>query len=178
LSQVCSHIFVSDDPEALRRRQPVVPAREGAYDSGEMNEPAERRWDVEGYERIDAARLETFPYEHPGRDAVVAIDTDEFTAVCPWSGLPDFGRLKVRYVPRERVLELKSFKYYLHSYRNVGIYQEHAANRILQDLVAATDPRWMELELDYNVRGGVHTMVSARWPWNEKDDSGSSGARG
>jgi 7-cyano-7-deazaguanine reductase len=125
---------------------------------------AELRLDVEGYERIEAARLETFPYEYPGSDAVVAIDTDEFTAVCPWSGLPDFGRLKVCYVPRERVLELKSFKYYLHSYRNVGIYQEHAANRILQDLVTATDPRWMELELDYNIRGGVHTTVTLRWP--------------
>jgi len=125
---------------------------------------AEQRLDVEGDERINAARLETFPYEYAGSDAVVAIDTDEFTAVCPWSGLPDFGRLNVRYVPRERVLELKSFKYYLHSYRNVGIYQEHAANRILQDLVVATDPRWMELELDYNIRGGVHTTVTARWP--------------
>jgi len=125
---------------------------------------AEQRLDVEGDERINAARLEAFPYEYAGSDAVVAIDTDEFTAVCPWSGLPDFGRLKVRYVPRERVLELKSFKYYLHSYRDVGIYQEHAANRILEDLVAATDPRWMELELDYNIRGGVHTTVTVRWP--------------
>ncbi len=125
---------------------------------------AEQRLDVEADERINAARLETFPYEYAGSDAVVAIDTDEFTAVCPWSGLPDFGRLKVRYVPRERVLELKSFKYYLHSYRNVGIYQEHAANRILEDLVAATAPRWMELELDYNIRGGVHTTVTVRWP--------------
>ncbi|MGQ0548191.1 MAG: preQ(1) synthase [Armatimonadota bacterium] len=128
----------------------------------------ERRWDIEGYERIDAACLETFAYEYPGSNAVVEIATDEFTAVCPWSGLPDFGRLKVRYVPRERVLELRSFKYYLHSYRNVGIYQEHAANRILNDLVAVTRPAWMEIELDYNVRGGVHTTVSVRWP---RDDS-------
>ncbi|MCL6552303.1 MAG: preQ(1) synthase [Firmicutes bacterium] len=126
--------------------------------------PVERRWDVEGYDRIDAARLETFAYEYPGSPAVVEIATDEFTAVCPWSGLPDFGRLRVRYLPRERVLELKSFKYYLHSYRNVGIYQEHAANRILHDLVAATQPVWMELVLDYNVRGGVHTTVTVRWP--------------
>lgn len=124
----------------------------------------EERWDVEGYDRINAARLETFPYEYPGSEAVVEISTDEFTAVCPWSGLPDFGVLKIRYVPVERVLELKSFKYYLHSYRNVGIYQEHAANRILHDLVVATAPKWMELALDYNVRGGVHTTVTARWP--------------
>jgi 7-cyano-7-deazaguanine reductase len=137
-----------------------------------MNPPAtpgptpatDQRWDVEGYERINAARLETFAYEYPGSHAVVEVSTDEFTAVCPWSGLPDFGRITVRYVPRERVLELKSFKYYLHSYRNVGIYQEHAANRILQDLVAVTEPQWMVLVLDYNVRGGVHTTVTVRWP--------------
>jgi 7-cyano-7-deazaguanine reductase len=67
-------------------------------------------------------------------------------------------------VPGERVLELKSFKYYLHAYRNVGIYQEHAANRILHDLVAAAGPKSMELVLDYNVRGGVHTTVTVRWP--------------
>ncbi|MDR7543530.1 MAG: preQ(1) synthase [Armatimonadota bacterium] len=125
---------------------------------------AEERWDVEGYERIDAGRLETFAYEYPGSDAVVEISTDEFTAVCPWSGLPDFGRVTVRYVPSERVLELKSFKYYLHSYRTVGIYQEHAANRILRDLVAATQPKRMELVLDYNIRGGLHTTVTVRWP--------------
>jgi len=126
--------------------------------------PADPRWDVDGYDRINAALLETFAYEYPGSDAVVEIATDEFTAVCPWSGLPDFGRLKIRYVPQAHVLELRSFKYYLHSYRTVGIYQEHAANRILDDLVAVTGPRWMELELDYNVRGGVHTVVTARWP--------------
>jgi 7-cyano-7-deazaguanine reductase len=127
----------------------------------------EQRWDVEGYDRINAARLETFPYEYPGSDAVVEISTDEFTAVCPWSGLPDFGRLTVRYVPQECVLELKSFKYYLHSYRTVGIYQEHAANRILLDLADAAEPKWMELTLDYNVRGGVHTTVTVRWPKSE-----------
>lgn len=130
----------------------------------EAVERSERRWDIEDCAQIDVARLETFGYQYPGSGAVVDISTDEFTAVCPWSGLPDFGRLTVRYVPRERVLELKSFKYYLHSFRNVGIYQEHAANRILDDLVRVTEPVWMELELDYNVRGGVHTTVRVRWP--------------
>jgi 7-cyano-7-deazaguanine reductase len=84
--------------------------------------------------------------------------------VCPWSGLPDFGRLVVRYLPKERVLELRSLKYYLLSYRQVGIFQEHAANRILNDLVRVTVPAWMELELDYRLRGGIHTTVTARWP--------------
>jgi 7-cyano-7-deazaguanine reductase len=130
----------------------------------EAPRPTDPRWDVDGYDRINAALLETFPYEYQGSDAVVEVATDEFTAVCPWSGLPDFGRLKIRYVPVASVIELRSFKYYLHSYRTVGIYQEHAANRILDDLVALTAPRWMELELDYNIRGGVHTIVSARWP--------------
>ena len=110
---------------------------------------------------IDPSCLESFPYEHQGRDVEVEIDTDEFTAVCPWSGLPDFGRLTIRYVPRARVLELRSFKFYLLTYRNVGIYQEHAARRLLDDLVRAVRPKWMELELDYRIRGGVHTVCRA-----------------
>src|SRR5713226_8200372 len=84
---------------------------------------------------IDTAVLETFPYEYPGKEISVDIDTDEFTAVCPWSGLPDFGTVKIRYLPQKRILELKSLKYYLFSYRNVGIFQEHAVVRILDDLV-------------------------------------------
>jgi 7-cyano-7-deazaguanine reductase len=113
---------------------------------------------------IRADALETFPYEYPGSPATVEISTDEFTAVCPWSGLPDFGTVTIRYLPRDRVLELRSFKYYLLTYRAVGIYQEHAANRILGDLVAACAPAWMELDLDYRVRGGIHTVVRVRWP--------------
>ncbi len=120
----------------------------------EVRDPGEVRPDV----------LETFPYECPGSPATVDISTDEFTAVCPWSGLPDFGTVTVRYLPRDRVLELRSFKYYLLSYRNVGIYQEHAANRILSDLVGACAPEWLELVLDYRIRGGVHTVVRVRWP--------------
>jgi len=113
---------------------------------------------------VRADVLETFPYEYAGSPAIVDIETDEFTAVCPWSGLPDFGRLVVRYLPKERVLELRSLKYYLLSYRSVGIFQEHAANRILDDLVRACAPGWMELELDYRIRGGIHTVVRTRWP--------------
>lgn len=108
--------------------------------------------------------LETLRYEYPGSPATVEISTDEFTAVCPWSGLPDFGTLRIHYLPDARLLELRSVKFYLLTYRNVGIFQEHAANRILQDLVAASSPRWMELELDYQVRGGIHTLVRVRWP--------------
>ncbi len=119
---------------------------------------------VSGYEAIDAGVLETFPYEYPDRNAAVDIETDEFTAVCPWSGLPDFGTVRVRYVPQTRVIELRSFKYYLLSFRSVGIYQEHAVNRILDDLVALAQPQWMEVTLDYKVRGGIHTVCTVRYP--------------
>jgi len=122
------------------------------------------RSDIQGPDMVRADLLETFAYEYHGSPAVVSITTDEFTAVCPWSGLPDFGTVGLEYLPRERVLELRSFKYYLLSYRNVGIYQEHAANRILADLVQACAPQWMELSLDYRVRGGMHTVVRVRWP--------------
>jgi 7-cyano-7-deazaguanine reductase len=80
--------------------------------------------------------------------------------VCPFSGLPDFGTLTIRYLPSDACIELKSLKYYLTSFRSVGIYQEHAANRVLADLVACCDPRWMEVTLDYRLRGGIHTVVT------------------
>lgn len=116
---------------------------------------------------IDAGCLLAFTYEYPGQDAEVVIDTDEFTAVCPWTGLPDYGTLVVTYVPGASCIELKSLKYYLLSYRDVGIVQEHAANRILQDLVACCRPRRMKVDLDYKVRGGLHTAVSVNYRANE-----------
>jgi 7-cyano-7-deazaguanine reductase len=119
---------------------------------------------VQGYEVIDAAVLETLPYEYAGKGLTVEIETDEFTAVCPWSGLPDFGTVRVRYVPQAKIVELRSFKYYLLTFRNVGIYQEHAVNRILEDLVGAAEPQWMEVILDYKVRGGIHTVCTVRYP--------------
>jgi len=115
------------------------------------------------FDTVDALRpevLETFPYEYSGRTAVVEITTDEFTCVCPFSGLPDFGTLALKYVPSAVCIELKSLKYYLHSYRTVGIYQEHAANRVLDDLVAGCEPAWIEVRLDYRLRGGIHTVVT------------------
>jgi 7-cyano-7-deazaguanine reductase len=120
---------------------------------------------------IDSNCLLAFDYEYPEQDAEVVIDTDEFTAVCPWTGLPDCGTLSVRYVPDRLCIELKSLKYYLLSYRSVGIVQEHAANRILRDLVSACRPRRMTVTLDYKVRGGLHTTVTTRY-----DHTGHSGA--
>jgi len=131
-----------------------------------------RRFDVAGYDAIDTAALETFPYERPGTAVAVDIETDEFTAVCPWSGLPDFGTVTIRYLPRARILELRSLKYYLLSYRNVGIYQEHAVTRMLDDLVKVVEPEWMEISLDYKVRGGIHTVCRVRYPAFEDPASG------
>jgi 7-cyano-7-deazaguanine reductase len=123
-----------------------------------------RKLPFEGVEKVAPELLETFPYEYPGREAEVVISTDEWNCVCPFSGLPDFGTLTIRYVPEKLCLELKSLKYYLNSYRNVGIYQEHAANRVLEDLVAACKPLRMEVVLDYRLRGGIHTLVTVRHP--------------
>ena len=118
---------------------------------------------VQGLEALKPGCLLTFDYEFPGSNAEIAIDTNEFTAVCPWTGLPDQGTLTIRYVPHLRCIELKSLKYYLLSYRSVGIVQEHAANRILNDLVKVCDPVSMSLVLDYQVRGGLHTVVSVAY---------------
>lgn len=123
----------------------------------------DRRYDVETPQSIDTGVLAVIPYEYPGKDVVIEIDTDEFTAVCPYSGLPDFGTIKVHYIPRRDILELRSVKYYLLSYRNVGIYQEHAVNQILNDLVKCCRPKWMQVVADYKLRGGVHTVASVEF---------------
>lgn len=129
-----------------------------------MVEAEGQRFDFDGLEAIRPELLETFEYEYPDREAEVDIVTDEWNCVCPFSGLPDFGTLRIRYVPAGVCLELKSLKYYLTTFRTVGVYQEHAANRILDDLVAASRPRRMEVTLDYRLRGGLHTVVTVRHP--------------
>lgn len=126
-------------------------------------QPLDRRYDAQPLSTIDASVLETFPYEYAGKDITVNIETDEFTAVCPWSGLPDFAAIKVDYIPDQVCIELRSFKYYLLSYRNVGIYQEHAVNKILDDLVKCAAPKWMRVVADYRIRGGVHTIASREY---------------
>ena len=129
----------------------------------EQYEGLDETFDVAPESAIDPTKLLTFDYEYSGQQGEVAIATDEFTAVCPWNGLPDFGALTVTYVPDRSCLELKSLKYYLMSFRSVGIVQEHAANRILNDLVEACRPVRMEVSLDYRPRGGLHTVVSVKY---------------
>ena len=119
---------------------------------------------VLGVEAIRSDCLLAFDFEHAGSATEIVISTEEFTAVCPWTGLPDQGTLIVKYVPQASCVELKSLKYYLLSYRSVGIVQEHAANRILDDLVAVCSPQRMAVTLDYLPRGGIKTVVTAEYP--------------
>lgn len=130
----------------------------------ERYENMDRRFEEGPEASIDSAILMSFDYEPSCGESTVRIETDEFTAVCPWTALPDYGTLTITYEPHELCIELKSLKYYLLSYRDVGIVQESAANRILDDLVGACKPRRMEVVLDYKVRGGLHTIVTARYP--------------
>lgn len=113
--------------------------------------------------RAAAASLATFPNAYPGRDYVVRIECPEFTAVCPMTEQPDFGRIDVEYVPGERLLELKAVKLYLQSYRDVGIFHETVTNAVLDDLVRACAPRRMTVVGDYNLRGGIKTIVRAEY---------------
>jgi 7-cyano-7-deazaguanine reductase len=124
---------------------------------------ASKRFDIETEEVIDVAVLEAIPFDYPDSATEVVYETDEFTAVCPWSGLPDFARLVIRYLPHHSLVELKSLKYYLTSYRNVGILQEHAVNRILQNLVRLLQPASMMVEAEYRDRGGIKTRAVAKY---------------
>jgi len=128
-----------------------------------MAQALDRRYDVQDPSTIDVRALETFPYEYKGRDITMTIETDEFTAVCPWSGLPDFATIHIDYIPDSVCIELRSLKYYLLSYRTVGMYQEHVVNRILDDLVRCAKPKWMKVSADYRIRGGIHTIASREY---------------
>ncbi len=109
------------------------------------------------------AELETFPNSHPGRDYTIRHTCHEFTAVCPKTGQPDFGTLRISYVPNRLCLELKSLKLYLVGFRNRGIYYEHVTNLILDELVAAVRPRQMTVEGEFGVRGGISSLVTASY---------------
>ena len=116
----------------------------------------------EGPEAIDVSVLETFPYQGPDQEVVT--ETGEFSAVCPFSGLPDYAILTISYVPSDRCVELKSLKYYILSYRNVGIYQEHATARLAEDLWKVLAPKRLTVRTVYNVRGGFETTSTVSLP--------------
>lgn len=111
--------------------------------------------------------LETFPNPRPGRPYQIAFDCPEFTCVCPRTGQPDFATIRIRYIPAQLCLELKALKLYLWSYREVGAFHEDVTNKILDDLVAAVNPTEMSVEGDFRIRGGIHTVITARHPDSE-----------
>jgi 7-cyano-7-deazaguanine reductase len=107
--------------------------------------------------------LETFPNRHPDRDYTIIHTCPEFTALCPKTGQPDFATIRITYVPDRLCVELKSLKLYLFGYRDRGIFYEHVTNVILDDLVAAVRPRRMTVEGEFNVRGGISSVVRAEY---------------
>lgn len=104
--------------------------------------------------------LETFENPYPNRDYVMETVCPEFTSVCPKTGQPDFGTLIITYIPDQVCFELKSLKLYLQSYRNVGAFYEDVTNRIMDDLVVVTDPRWLELRAEFTPRGGISSTIT------------------
>lgn len=105
--------------------------------------------------------LETFPNPHPDRDYLIEHQVHEFTSLCPKTGQPDYAQITLVYVAEESCIELKSLKLYLQGFRNKGIFYEDVTNVILNDLVAACRPRWMRIETNWSIRGGIHTVVRA-----------------
>ena len=101
------------------------------------------------------------PYQYVGNNINVCIETDEFTCLCPWTGLPDFAHLKIQYVPNKVVVELKSLKMYLQSYRMVGMVHESVVNSIMKDIKELLKPKQIYVELIFKIRGGITTTVSA-----------------
>ena len=114
-----------------------------------------------GERAIAEGELICFRNPRPYRDYEVSIDLPEFTCKCPFSGYPDFAIIRLLYQPSEKVLELKSIKLYLNSFRNQKISHEEVTNKILNDFISASHPSWMQIEADFNPRGNVHTLIRA-----------------
>ncbi len=114
-------------------------------------------------EEMDLYPLDAFAYEFPGKEIWVEFEIPEFTAICPFSDFPDFGVIRLKYVPNKLCVELKSLKLYINSFRDVKIFHEHVVNLILDDFVQACDPIKVEIEGDYNVRGNIKTVVRANY---------------
>jgi len=112
---------------------------------------------------LDPSILQTISYQYPKRKITTELTTDEFTCLCPFSGLPDFANLTIKYTPNRKLIELKSLKYYLYSFRNVKIYNEHAVNKILQDLKRALKPFEILVVGEFTSRGGIKNKVTVSY---------------
>ena len=113
------------------------------------------------FNKVSKQLLQAMPYQYVGNSINVCIETDEFTCLCPWTGLPDFAHLKIQYIPNKVVVELKSLKMYLQSYRMVGMVHESVVNSIMKDIKQLLKPKQIYVELVFKIRGGITTTVSA-----------------
>ncbi|MEP7036778.1 MAG: preQ(1) synthase [Acidobacteriota bacterium] len=114
-------------------------------------------------EEMELYPLDTFKYDYAGREIWIDFEIPEFTAICPFSDFPDFAIIKLKYVPRERCIELKSLKLYINSFREIKVFHEHVINIILEDFIKACDPSKVEIEGDFHVRGNIKTVVRASY---------------
>jgi len=121
---------------------------------------------------MGAELLETFKNQYEGREYEIEITCPEFTSICPRTGQPDFAVIRIKYVPDKLCIELKSLKLYIHSYRNVGEYHEHVTNKILDDIVGVCNPIRAEVVGDFNVRGGIKTVVKATFSKGNQSQRG------
>ena len=122
----------------------------------------QKKYTIESPDIVKTDVLVPMEYQYQNqRDIDIVIQQPEYTSVCPMTGLPDVGRITITYRPRSKIVELKSLKFYLLQYRNVGIFYEHVVNRILEDLVAVLEPKYMEVTGDFTARGGITTKVTA-----------------
>lgn len=119
-------------------------------------------------------KLEIFKNPYSKRNYTINIECPEFTCLCPKTGQPDFAEIRIRYIPDKSCVELKSLKLYLWSYRNEGAFHEKVTNEILDDLVKATKPRQMVIEADFNVRGGIHTVITATYSKKKNNKKGQA----
>ncbi len=118
----------------------------------------------DGIRDLELPRIETWTNQYPDRDYRIRIEVPEFNCICPKTGLPDFATISIEYVPDRQCVELKSLKLYIVAYRNVGIFHEHAVNKLLDDFVRAVEPRAVEVRGIFGARGGISTTVSVSWP--------------
>jgi 7-cyano-7-deazaguanine reductase len=119
-------------------------------------------YNIDPPETVTIDVLEVIDYKYrEQRNIDICIEQPEFTSVCPMTGLPDFGTIIIKYIPDKKIVELKSLKFYLLQYRNVGIFHEHVVNRILEDLSGVLEPKWMEITGDFSARGGITTKATA-----------------
>ena len=126
---------------------------------------------------LSLPEIETWENKYPDRDYTIRIEIPEFTCICPKTGLPDFAAFTLEYVPDRHCVELKSLKYYINSYRGVGIFHEHVTNRFLDDFVRAVRPRRAQITGIFNPRGGITTTVRASWPQGAEPTAGGPARR-